>query len=1075
MNSVTPSEPTLLDFDGQLRDWTQNPLLRLIELPLSDPIVFHHIDGRVGVPLFFLESPAKGASVLRDAEGLVNLSGLKIVLGWPGHKERHLDNPVVNEEGNLMSKETLFKLIWAEARTAFDSIFRYESCQTLSRMDGLYIWKSRDSHSAKGPSVSRQIPKALAMIRKPTMPVPRPTYNGVSFKNLKPMDEESSFAADDAIRRLLQDRGERMRQSAASRLSSFRAHLEEHRHALDPAGDRVPSARHSTQLIDEGARGPAGLNTREERPIHSEPPVQNRARDHEHPQPDIAQERSIGREDDRMDVDMEDEEVAGPQPPSAGPQPPSAGPTVPSSHQPFPFTSSVREPPPIRRRRPHTTQPTSSNTDRISLHQLLSQMARAQERSFERMMETQEKTVDALGTMKDAFLQQNSRKRRPDTFRDDGFDSTDSDSDSSANLKMKPTRHKAQQLLLMNRIRWFLASLERRNSEQGTPPDEESGRSITQFPRPSNRLIRRFEQGRHIGPTPENFSIAYQQPPNALWNQRARVIFATKFIDHFASFGYSFSVIAKRIYVHLRGRRTAFRKAKRNLTEGQAALERAKDRRRARRLDLFWRRVRSASRTPGLHEVAKVVATLGTAGMSSDESDGDNGEGFEVFKIHPRLDRAAWLTRILRGLDKLHYNRRQTGSRFGGKTQGRLPHVRRLSNIYSRAPPVPGLRQNWSYLTVEVQNPETGSNSPAISRFLVLGTHELIGPSSGQPPRMPIILPDFLTPDMVTFATGRPAALVPHFDFDGLLQDWSKNSLLTVHGAPLNPPIVFRHIDGRVGVPLFYMDSPDMGASLLRDPETNVDLCGDRLIFGWPGYLERYPLIPIRSTTIAGHSNPDLASGSPLILVSSQSGELMLTYSVGDHTFETRLFHAVPDQGPARAYSIKSSFRAILTDDVEQSAKAAKPICLFKLSHTLLPNLARSNAGVLRSHDHDGLNCINCELGQGREGEGGKGCENTSLVDPRYATSTLQLSALPSVLLVMTQYLAFQTQAQAGIDGLIPSHLHAPIEHIQTRSRRSRDIWGNDAKILDTMFFIPRAVVLSKGGSRQKREKNESL
>lgn len=138
----------------------------------------------------------------------------------------------------------------------------------------------------------------------------------------------------------------------------------------------------------------------------------------------------------------------------------------------------------------------------------------------------------------------------------------------------------------------------------------------------------------------------------------------------------------------------------------------------------------TASKTPGLQDVAKAVARLGAAGMSSDESDGDAGEGLEVFKIHPRLERAAWVTRLVRGLDGIHLRQRQTGSRYGGKTQGHLPHVRRLGDVYSKAPAVPGLRENYysrSFLSgltqqrvdeLNIKEPQDVHIAPAYRRFV---------------------------------------------------------------------------------------------------------------------------------------------------------------------------------------------------------------------------------------------------------------------------------------------------------------------------------------------------------------------
>ncbi|KZS87320.1 hypothetical protein SISNIDRAFT_471075 [Sistotremastrum niveocremeum HHB9708] len=158
-----------------------------------------------------------------------------------------------------------------------------------------------------------------------------------------------------------------------------------------------------------------------------------------------------------------------------------------------------------------------------------------------------------------------------------------------------------------------------------------------------------------------------------------------------------------------------------------------------------------------------------------------------------------------------------------------------------------------------------------------------------------------------------PATFVPHFDFNGLLKEGFKTASPALDGVVPSPPIVFRHIDGRVGVPLFYMDGPDMGASLLRAPETSLDIGGDRFIFGWPGHIERYPLIPISSTTLAQSSEGHSPGPEHVLSISMRSlfmaiwrearyaynnGELLLTYTVGDHSFETRSFHATDALGP---------------------------------------------------------------------------------------------------------------------------------------------------------------------------------
>lgn len=123
-------------FGGHLHDWSENPLLSLLDLPPRSPIVFRHVDGRVGVPLLHLESPDAGASLLRNADSKIYLPGInRVTFGVrtipynvlrsqtlpqiPGSPERYPALPISESGGDFITLRSLFMSLWAEARLDF--------------------------------------------------------------------------------------------------------------------------------------------------------------------------------------------------------------------------------------------------------------------------------------------------------------------------------------------------------------------------------------------------------------------------------------------------------------------------------------------------------------------------------------------------------------------------------------------------------------------------------------------------------------------------------------------------------------------------------------------------------------------------------------------------------------------------------------------------------------------------------------------------------------------------------------------------------------------------------------------
>lgn len=76
-----PPTDSLLDFGGQLTNWSDNPSIQLLPHHLPGPVGFRDKDGRPGAPLFDLDSPDIGLSFLKNADDRVDLGAGSIVLG----------------------------------------------------------------------------------------------------------------------------------------------------------------------------------------------------------------------------------------------------------------------------------------------------------------------------------------------------------------------------------------------------------------------------------------------------------------------------------------------------------------------------------------------------------------------------------------------------------------------------------------------------------------------------------------------------------------------------------------------------------------------------------------------------------------------------------------------------------------------------------------------------------------------------------------------------------------------------------------------------------------------------------
>ncbi|KZS92864.1 hypothetical protein SISNIDRAFT_466723 [Sistotremastrum niveocremeum HHB9708] len=224
-------------------------------------------------------------------------------------------------------------------------------------------------------------------------------------------------------------------------------------------------------------------------------------------------------------------------------------------------------------------------------------------------------------------------------------------------IKLRPKHKSGHILLLMKRIRTFLAAMEHR------PAEDDSAPTSLHFPLPSAEVLAAFDDKRH-------------------------------------SESYTFALVQTRAREHLRGRRKTWLLLEKQLSDAQLALLKAKARANSRRIGLYWRRMHIAQKEHGLKPMIKILGRLGTNGMSSDESDGGphrytTHSHHETYRIRLRIDRPQWLTDLLRMLDALHYERRETSSRNGGKTQGNRTRLRLQCDRISQALPVPGLPENY--------------------------------------------------------------------------------------------------------------------------------------------------------------------------------------------------------------------------------------------------------------------------------------------------------------------------------------------------------------------------------------------
>ncbi|KZT33298.1 hypothetical protein SISSUDRAFT_1037150 [Sistotremastrum suecicum HHB10207 ss-3] len=96
-------------------------------------------------------------------------------------------------------------------------------------------------------------------------------------------------------------------------------------------------------------------------------------------------------------------------------------------------------------------------------------------------------------------------------------------------------------------------------------------------------------------------------------------------------------------------------------------------------------------------------------------------------------------------------------------------------------------------------------------------------------------------PPSTTMSTSRSHRFI-YLDFEGQLYGWWNNPSMSQ--LPTKPPILFKNINGEIGVPFIDLESPSLGLGCLQDGDELCDLGNQKLVFGWPGVEERYPKLP---------------------------------------------------------------------------------------------------------------------------------------------------------------------------------------------------------------------------------------
>ncbi|KAH7907602.1 hypothetical protein BJ138DRAFT_1014215 [Hygrophoropsis aurantiaca] len=189
--------------------------------------------------------------------------------------------------------------------------------------------------------------------------------------------------------------------------------------------------------------------------------------------------------------------------------------------------------------------------------------------------------------------------------------------------------------------------------------------------------------------TENRFQVDVTGVPKSAWNVSAATVFVQSFVTAYPE--YKKKAVKAAWVVHFSRLKDIYNDQQRG---GESPLQKAKRRRRERRIQLYYRRIRVADSDDDLHQsVVSVVRELGTDGMSSDESDHVSGRGEATYKILRRPWRATALTAFLRVLDALHLKKRYGGE--WDKSIGGWPNYRTPSLRDSQRPPPTHLPRNF--------------------------------------------------------------------------------------------------------------------------------------------------------------------------------------------------------------------------------------------------------------------------------------------------------------------------------------------------------------------------------------------
>ncbi|KZT33567.1 hypothetical protein SISSUDRAFT_1066051 [Sistotremastrum suecicum HHB10207 ss-3] len=314
-----------------------------------------------------------------------------------------------------------------------------------------------------------------------------------------------------------------------------------------------------------------------------------------------------------------------------------------------------------------------------------------QDRMLAKILSSEERNGRTLRNIADLLKSQDTRRRSPEQDND-GPDNRDQ---NWRTFKRRPARRDRDTLDLQKTVRSFLQRLESRGDEQSIFPDQ-----------PTTDEVKDFLKGRNRGPTLERFRVHYDGMPAGLWNVTAREVFTRVFLETYEEEepGWTLQAVSDAFYSRIRSRRALWRKNKEELSPEEKAIKRELElkatRRRTRRINLWNQRLAEVHAHPGLAEAEEVLVRLGALGMSEDESEDEhqhrihNSTRRPTYIVRQRTERATWVTRLVRLLDDLHYERRYPPG--PDRTRGGPPRERKINPvIMSRLRPMLGQPRNY--------------------------------------------------------------------------------------------------------------------------------------------------------------------------------------------------------------------------------------------------------------------------------------------------------------------------------------------------------------------------------------------